>query len=278
MYVLQIGNQIWFCQENGEFKTEIPDRRNCIEEWIEELDKQIDDPNINSTNISEAIKDNLKNEEDLELSEQGLDKLAWELTRLLMKRKDELDNCSVTDHLDFFQSYLTNHDLMLNFNWSNIMDLAIGYNSTNNILENIFHAGDIYEESISDDFFADDGNYTGNNFYSRPLITFEMDNNTQIVHENVTITIPKGQNAESASVTFYQIKDLTNKFPKNLEDDIEELNLLQSMVDFTFYDDIELEGKIQIQFVHDDIQKVPNGYFGQVTLLTILRKINFAYC
>ena len=267
MYVLQIGNQIWFCQENGEFKTEIPDRRNCIEEWIEELDKQIDDPNINSTNISESIKDNLKKEEDLELSEQGLDKLAWELTRLLMKRKDELDNCSVTDHLDFFQSYLTNHDLMLDFNWSNIMDLAIGYNSTNNILENIFQAGDIYEESISDDFFADDGNYTGNNFYSRPLITFEMDNNTQIVHENVTITIPKGQNAESASVTFYQIKDLTNKFPKNLEDDIEELNLLQSMVDFTFYDDIELEGKIQIQFIHDDIQKVPNGYFGQVTLI-----------
>ena len=260
---------MWFCQENGEFKTEIPDRRNCIEEWIEELDKQIDDPNINSTNISEAIKDNLKNEEDLELSEQGLDKLAWELTRLLMKRKDELDNCSVTDHLDFFQSYLTNHDLMLDFNWSNIMDLAIGYNSTNNILENIFQAGDIYEESISDDFFADDGNYsfTGNNFYSRPLITFGMDNNTQIVHENVTITIPKGQNAESASVTFYQIKDLTNKFPKNLEDDIEELNLLQSMVDFTFYDGIELEGKIQIQFVHEDIQKVPNGYFGQVTLI-----------
>ena len=36
-----LGDQTWFCNVDGHFETDIPDRTRCVEEWIDDIAQKV---------------------------------------------------------------------------------------------------------------------------------------------------------------------------------------------------------------------------------------------
>lgn len=149
-----LGSQTWLCDPNGRFNTTTPNRENCLEDWIPDLDNQINDTHTLSIDVSEELEENLKNEEG-DLSSTGLVYLASLLDRLLLKRSREVDSgLAENDTNEFFQSFLTNVDSLVSFDksWANLESNS-GYETTEILLGNIADAAQLHLNSSDDGIY-----------------------------------------------------------------------------------------------------------------------------
>ena len=195
----------------------------------------------------------------------GLTTLASILERLLDKRNEELED---DGYPEFFESYLTNTDLLFSFSipWS-IIQAYQGYNTSTVFLQNIINASSMYlDTAIEYDETDDLQIFGGDNttIFTTPIYQNDSSQDIIISNDMVKITIPKGQSTPIKAVgTIFTLSNLTHKFPENLGST--QLNLLPAMIDFTlFEDDMRLMENVHIEFSHDEFD-IPNGYFGQVS-------------
>ena len=50
----------WFCECSGQFRGPQPDRLQCVEKWIRDLDEAIADPSVTSDSIAEAVMEKIR--------------------------------------------------------------------------------------------------------------------------------------------------------------------------------------------------------------------------
>lgn len=138
---LQEGTQSWTC-ENGDFTTEFPDRRNCTDKWLPDLNQKVESKDTTSYEDSVLLEDNLDEAGETGVTEDALSKLVVTMNNMLTKRKGELNNETKIiekNQDDFYTSYMKNIDTLLGsktFKWinsSNGYELNFGY--INNSIE-----------------------------------------------------------------------------------------------------------------------------------------------
>lgn len=244
------------CDQNGQFSTPAPNRADCLEGWIDDIEDQIVNDAIPSIDTSEELEEKLQNEYG-DLSSNGLVELASILARLLDKRRGEVNSgLGENDTEEFFRSFLTNQDLLVSFDksWVNLEPNS-GYNTTNVLLSNIIDAADLHLNSSKNGSFVF---LNGSSITTQTFYLTENVENINFTTENATISIPKGQSLPIKAVgTAYNFKDATNRFPKNLSgsDDGAILDLLTTTMDFTFFSELSLTGseKVTIEFASPNI-------------------------
>ena len=109
-----LDNQTWVCGDNGHFRTEVPNRSECMEEWLPEVDDEVQDNTTYSIDNSKHLEGHLRNTNDKGISEKGIGKIAKTLGDIIAKRDREIeDEIDRVDQKSFVKSMLENIDMVL---------------------------------------------------------------------------------------------------------------------------------------------------------------------
>ena len=81
----------WFCGCDGLFVGAEPDRSDCVDPWIRELEAMIADPAVSSDTIAEMIEDSLHDLAGPGPTGGGIRSLVTSCQQLLHKRQQEMD-------------------------------------------------------------------------------------------------------------------------------------------------------------------------------------------
>ena len=145
--MFDIGNQTWMCGSDHHFTTEFPNRENCVETWLPDLDDQIKDNATSSMDNNDFLGDKLDQNNNT-ISETALDGLPDSLNDILAKRENEYNNGTfdpnnATLQYDFFTRFMKNVDFLISADtWQKRNSSA--FNISTAYIDRVVKLGDLY--------------------------------------------------------------------------------------------------------------------------------------
>ena len=128
------GSAVWFCDGcQGTFTGQQPDRVECVEAWVRDLDHQIDNQNVSSTDISASILTNINNQTGPGLTGGSILGLLGQYARILNKRQEEeLEGAGP----EFVSNMLaaTSGVIQLQVGWNEIPDESQRFQTSSGVL------------------------------------------------------------------------------------------------------------------------------------------------
>ena len=130
----QQGEAWWFCDGcQGTFSGSQPDRLQCVEQWVRDLQLQIEDPLVTSTEISHNILNNIDNQTGPGLTGGSIVSLVGQYGAILEKRARE----GLQEETSEFVTNMlaaTSNVIELQVGWNEIAEEDIRYQSSSSIL------------------------------------------------------------------------------------------------------------------------------------------------
>ena len=127
------GRAVWFCDGcQGTFSGPQPDRVECVETWVRDLDTQIEDPEVTSTDISANIVSNTNNQTGPGLTGGSILTLLGQYGRILDKRQGE----DSQEGEEFVSNMLaaTSDVVQLQVGWNEIPDESLRFHTSSSLL------------------------------------------------------------------------------------------------------------------------------------------------
>ena len=127
------GRAVWFCDGcQGAFSGSQPDRVECVETWVRELDQQIDDQTVSSTQVSASIVSNTNNQTGPGLTGGSILTLTAQFARILDKREAEEGR----EGQEFVNNMLaaTSDLVQLQVGWNEIPDDSQRFQTSSSLL------------------------------------------------------------------------------------------------------------------------------------------------
>ena len=137
------GVASWYCDGcSGEFVGEQPDRVECVDKWIDDLEDMIEDEDVSSSEISDIILENLlsSSESGPGITGGGIKTLIENCQSLVDKRQDET---SPEDGFEFTDNLLSSTSILvgLEVGWNEIQNDEVRYQSASDMLGFIDEVG-----------------------------------------------------------------------------------------------------------------------------------------
>ena len=129
------GSAVWFCDGClGTFSGPQPDRVQCVEPWVSDLQAQVQDPGVSSTEISRNILNNLHNQTGPGLTGGSIVSLLGQYGGILDKR--EREGREEGDGEGFASNMLaaTSDVIDLQVGWNEIPDENLRYQTSSSVL------------------------------------------------------------------------------------------------------------------------------------------------
>ena len=128
------GRAVWFCDGcEGTFSGPQPDRVECVETWVGDLDLQIEDPQVTSTQISANIVKNTNNQTGPGLTGGSILSLLGHYGRILDKRQAE-DGQEVGAEFAKNMLAATSDVIQLQVGWNEIPDENLRFQTSSSVL------------------------------------------------------------------------------------------------------------------------------------------------
>ena len=136
------GLAVWFCDGcQGTFSGPQPDRVECVEPWVRDLELQIEDPLVTSTEISANIVENTNNQTGPGLTGGSILSLLAQYDRILDKRQveDIVEDVGTVFATNMLAA--TSDVIQLQVGWNEIPDENLRYRSSSSVLSFIDNLG-----------------------------------------------------------------------------------------------------------------------------------------
>ena len=141
----------------------MPDRSDCQDSWLPDIEDEINNPDIPSTDNSEVIENEL-GKTDEGVTGDTLNTLPNVLGDLLEKRAREINDSDITpdDQMKFYLSFMSNIDTLISFKktWRDLDPTKFnGPNITTNYIKNVNKLGNIFlTKSLDNSCKSEQGN------------------------------------------------------------------------------------------------------------------------
>ena len=141
----------------------MPDRSDCQDSWLPDIEDEINNPDIPSTDNSEVIENEL-GKTDEGVTGDTLNTLPDVLGDLLEKRAREINDSNITpeDQMKFYLSFMSNIDTLISFKktWRDLDPTKFnGPNITTNYIKNVNKLGEIFlRKSLDNSCKSEQGN------------------------------------------------------------------------------------------------------------------------
>ena len=144
----------WFCECSGQFRGPQPDRLQCVDKWIRDLDEAIADPNVTSDSIAEGVMENIRASASAGPGPTGggLKRLVEVSGSLLSKRHDE-DLEAAGDNVEegFTDNMLASVSVLvgLEVGWNEIAEDEVRFTSSSGLLALVDSLGFMFSEEAA---------------------------------------------------------------------------------------------------------------------------------
>ena len=144
----------WFCDCSGEFRGKQPNRMECVDKWIRDLEGAIADPEVSSDSIAEDIMENIRASAEAGPGPTGggLKRLVESSTSLLHKRHDEDTDDEDEDKVEeFTENMLASVSVFigLEVGWNEIQEEEVRYRSSSLMLAMVDTLGFMFSEEVA---------------------------------------------------------------------------------------------------------------------------------
>ena len=141
----------WFCECSGQFRGPQPDRLQCVDKWIRDLDEAIADPNVTSDSIAEGVMEKIRDSASAGPGPTGggLKRLV-EVSGSLLNKRHEEDLEAAGDNVEegFTDNMLASVSVLvgLEVGWNEIAEDEVRFTSGSGLLALVDSLGFMFSE------------------------------------------------------------------------------------------------------------------------------------